>query len=100
MFLGSIYILVAQISNISQLSEGRVLKRYRETETFSRRPVQGCPRTTTAIQHRFWRLLSLRNRTTTARNLQNPHQVSISHRTVRNKLREHELLPKRAATGP
>jgi transposase len=95
---------VAQILNVSQSSVSRVFRRYGETDSFTRRPGQGPSRSTTARQDRFLRLQTLRDRTTTARNLQNnprrTHQVTISDQTVRNRLREHELRPRRAATRP
>ena len=95
---------IAQILGTAQSSVSRVLRRFRETGNYSRRPGQGRPRATTNFQDRFIRLVSLRERFVTARNIQNRllhvHQLRISTETIRKRLREHQLRPRRPATGP
>ena len=58
----------------------------------------------TAIQERYLRVSSLRQRFATIRLLQNQleqtHEVQISTQTMRNRLREYDLRPRVAARGP
>ncbi|CAF4805054.1 unnamed protein product [Pieris macdunnoughi] len=73
----------------------RLWKRYRETGEYSRRRGQGRKRKTTRLQDRYIVNCALRNRTTTARDLQNTLRtatgVEISDQTVRNRLLEANL---------
>lgn len=77
----------------------RLWKRYRETGEYSRRRGQGRKRKTTRLQDRYIVNCALRNRTTTARDLQNTLRtatgVEISDQTVRNRLMEANLRSRR-----
>jgi hypothetical protein len=68
------------------------------------RPGQGRRRTTTAQWDRFLLLQSLRHRTLTATALQvmtlGRYQFQISANTVRRRLAEHDLRPRKPARGP
>ncbi|CAF4872670.1 unnamed protein product [Pieris macdunnoughi] len=77
----------------------RLWKRYRETGEYSQRRGQGRKRKTTRLQDRYIVNCALRNRTTTARDLQNTLRtatgVEISEQTVRNRLLEANLRSRR-----
>jgi transposase len=77
----------------------RLWNRFRETGQYVRRAGQGRNRKTTQNQDRFLVLFSLRKRTATARDLLNDlrraHGIEISDQTVRNRLKEANLKPRR-----
>lgn len=89
---------------VSHTTISRVIQRFRETNDHNRRQGQGRPRVTTQIQDRFIRIRALRERFTTARNLQMQlraiHNVQTSVDTVRRRLREQNLHIRIPATGP
>lgn len=95
---------VANQLNISKSTVSRLFKRYRETNSFNRRPGSGRTRKTTARDDRFIMMTSLRNRHISAvgvqHELQRTRDVAVSEWTVRRRLKEKNLTPKRAATGP
>ncbi|XP_069694773.1 sensory neuron membrane protein 1-like [Periplaneta americana] len=80
------------------------VKRFRETQSYSRRPDSGRKRKTSARDYRFLVSQVLRNRHTTAveaRNrLQHVRDVNVSERAVRRRLGEQNLQSRRPATGP
>jgi transposase len=93
---------IAQRVGINQSTVSRILRRYRETGGYSRRPGRG--KATTADQDRFLRLQELRTRFVTSTILQTRflerYNTRISQDTVRRRLRETELRPYVPATGP
>lgn len=95
---------VARRLRIGRSSVQRVYRRYLETGAFDRRPGTGRPRATSAADDRFIHLTVLRNRRLNAvqvqRSLRDERQVIISSDTVRRRLAERNLTPRRAATGP
>jgi transposase len=82
----------------------RLWNRFRETAQYVRRAGQGRNRKTTQNQDRFLVLSSLRKRTATARDLLNDlrraHGIEISDQTVRNRLKEANLKPRRPVHAP
>jgi transposase len=64
------YRTIGQRLRVSHTTISRVLQRFRETSEYTRRPEQGKPRVTTAVQYRFLRIRALRERFTTSRSLQ------------------------------
>ena len=82
----------------------RLLNHFRQTGTTSDGPGTGCPRVTTQHQDRHIRTTHLRNRfipaTVTARTTPGTHNQRISDQTVRNRLREVGLRPRRPYVGP
>lgn len=95
---------VARILGVSPSVVNRLWNRYVDTGSHQRRPGQGRPRATTAVQDRYLRTLSLRNRLSTARSLRNDFQmatgVRLCNQTVRNRLHSDSLRARRPATGP
>lgn len=95
---------VARRLQISRSSVQRAYRRYLETGAFNHRPGMGRPRATSAADDRFIQLTVLRNRRLNAvqvqQSLRDECQVVISSDTVRRRLAERNLTPKRAATGP
>lgn len=89
---------------INQSTVSRILNRFRETGSNHRRPGQGRPRVTTVRDDRFITISALRQRFQTSLQLRNELQtvrnVAISRETVRRRLREANLTPRRPATGP
>lgn len=87
-----------------QSTVSNILKRYQETGNFVRRPGQGRKRCTTAIDDRFLILNSTRNRTLTSTHLKNEllnvRQINVSSKTVRRRLKEAGLKPRRPAKVP
>lgn len=77
-------------------------RRYQQFGTTRDRPRSGRPRVTTRQQDNHIRLVHLRNRfqtaSTTARSI--PGLRPISPRTVRNRLRERHIRPRRPAIRP
>lgn len=82
----------------------RALVRYRETNSFTRRPGSGRKRATTVHDDRFLRLSALRNRHLTAVShkisLQRTRNVQVSVSTVQRRLHEANLHAKRPLKGP
>lgn len=78
--------------------------RYMETGNFNRRVGSGRKRKTSAIDNRFIVLNALRNRRTTAvqiqHRLQTVRRIVVSERTIRRRLKENDLSSRRPATGP
>lgn len=92
---------IAQMLRIHQSTVSRVVKRYEETVEYRRRPGQGRKRCTTQRDDRYVQLQALRNRKFTAPQLKNEllntRRVNVSVKTVRRRLREAGLNPKRPA---
>ena len=80
------------------------ISRLRATGRLTDRPRSGRPRVTTQRQDRRIRLVHLRNRlrtaTETAREVIGTHGRRVYPRTVRNRLREFDLRPRRPNVGP
>lgn len=95
---------VARVLGISRCSVQRVVKRFHETGSYSRRVGSGRKRCTTNADDHFLTLKVLRNRDTTAVSARNElHEVrgvDVSERTVRRRLKEYGLSARRPATGP
>lgn len=95
---------VARQLNISKFRVHRVFKRFQETGGYVRRHGSGRRRCTTAIDDRYIVSSSLRNRFSNAVELQQQlratRRTAVSVSTIRRRLREKNLLPRRAATGP
>ncbi|XP_072392409.1 uncharacterized protein [Diabrotica undecimpunctata] len=89
---------------VHHISVSRMMERYRETGSHCRRPVQGRHRVTTSVQDRFLRLRTLRQRFVTTRSLQSQledvHNIRISCETVRQRLKEGNLVNRIPARGP
>jgi transposase len=88
---------VARTLNVNQSTTSRQWNRFQQTGSSNDRPRSGRPRITIPGQHRYIRVLHLRNRTvsasTTAVGI--PGLRRISSQTVRNRLRQHGIRPKR-----
>lgn len=95
---------VALRFGVSQSAISRALARYRETGRNGRKIGQGRKRVTTIIQDRFLRIQALRTRFTTSTALQQEfsrrYNFRISQDTVRRRLAENNITPRRSATGP
>ncbi|XP_061723293.1 uncharacterized protein LOC133529562 [Cydia pomonella] len=95
---------VAARLKISRFRVRRVLLRFLETGGYIRRPGSGRRRCTTATDDRYIVSGSLQNRFLTAAELQillrAARRTAVSISTIRRRLREKKLLPRRAATGP
>lgn len=80
------------------------IQRFRQTGSYSRRPGQGRPRVTNAVEDRFLRLQALRERTVSAPvlavRLADVHGTLVSSDTVLRRLRQHNLTSHVPATGP
>jgi transposase len=61
------YKTIGQILGVSHITISHVFQRFRKTSEYTRRPGQGKPRVTTAVQDRFLRIRALRERFTTSR---------------------------------
>lgn len=95
---------VARQLHISQSCVSKVYKRFRETGGFISRPRSGRRRCTSERDDRFIVSTSLRNRHLTGvdvqQELRNVRGVAASEWTVRRRLKQADLTPKRPATGP
>lgn len=95
---------VAVHFNISQSVVSRLLKRFRETGSESRRPGQGRKRKTTRAQDHFIALSARRNPSTTSvlirQQLENATGINITAKTVRRRLAEVNLVCRRPMRGP
>ena len=82
----------------------RLVQRLRATGRLTDRPRSGRPRVTTQRQDRRIRYVHLRNRlrtaTETAREVIGTHGRRVCPKTVRNRLREFDLRPRRPYVGP
>ena len=95
---------IAERLNMHQSTVSRILKRHRETGRFSRRPVQGRPRSTSAREDRLLQVTALRNRAATASelsgHLQEATGKNVSRFTVSRRLAETGLKARRPAKVP
>lgn len=95
---------IARMRHLSQSCVSKIYKRYRETGNVIRRSGSGRRRCTSARDDRFIVSTSLRNRRMTGVGVQNLlREVRgrvVSEWTVRRRLKEANLTPKRPATGP
>lgn len=96
--------VVASQLHLSQSAVSRVYRRYQETGAFTRRPTTSRHRCTSERDDRFIVSTSLRNRHLTGVDVQGElrrvRDVAVSEWTVRRRLKEANLTPKRPATGP
>ena len=90
---------VAQQFGVHESTISRLVQRLRATGRLSDRPRSGHPRVTMQRQDRCIRLVHLRNRlrtvTKTAREVIGTHGHRVCPRTVRNRLQEFDLRPRR-----
>lgn len=95
---------VARRLNISRFRVRRVFQRFEETGGYIRRHGSGRRRCTSGSDDRYIVTTSLRNRFFNAVELQQQlraaRRTSVSVSTIRRRLRERNLMPRRAATGP
>lgn len=95
---------VGRVLSVRQSTISKLVRRYRETGGYKRRPGQGRKRSTTAIDDRFLRLTALRIRHCTARQIKNElltvRNVNVTSQTVRNRLREQGIRARIPAKGP
>ena len=95
---------VAQQFGVHESTISPLVQRRRATGRLTDRPRSGRPRVTTQRQDRRTRLVHLRNRlrtaTETAREVIGTHGRRVCPRTVRNRLREFDLRPRRPYVGP
>ena len=92
---------VARTLNVNQSTISRLWNRFQQTGSTNDRQRSGRPRITTPRQDRYIRVFHLRNRTvaasTTAAGI--PGLRRISSQTVRNRLRQHDIRPRRPFFG-
>jgi len=90
---------IAVVLNVTQSTISRLWSRYQQTGTSRDHPRSGRPRVTTVAQDRYIRLRHLRQRFLTASSTTNaiPGLRRISDQTVRNRLREADIRPRRPA---
>lgn len=95
---------VAQLLNCAPSTISRILQRYRELGSYTRRSGSGRRRSTSARDDQFLRLNVLRDRHTTAVQarsmLEQVRGTNVSEWTVRRRLREAQLHSRRPAKGP
>ena len=93
---------VAQQFGVHESTISRLVQRLRATVRLTDRPRSGRPRVTTQRQDRRIHLVHLRNRLTTetAREVIGTHCRRVCPRTVRNRLREFDIRPRRPYVGP
>lgn len=95
---------VALELGLSQSAVSRVSRRYQDTNSFDRRPGSGTARCTCPRDDQFLVLKSRRDRRLNSVQLQQElaqvRDVHVSALTVRRRLKEVGIVPKRAATGP
>lgn len=100
---GMRYVDVANQFGCSKLTITRLMNRLRQTGTTHDRPRSGRPRVTTERQDRHIRFIHLRNRfvtaTATANATPGRHNPRISAQTVRNRLKQANLRPRRPYVG-
>ncbi|XP_072375588.1 uncharacterized protein [Diabrotica undecimpunctata] len=89
---------------VHHTSVSRMMERYREIGSHSRRPGVGRHRVTTSVQDRFLRFHTLRQRFVTTRSLQSQledvQNVRISCETICHRLNEGNLVNRIPARGP
>ena len=92
---------VARTLNVNQSTISRLWNRFQQTGSSNDRPRSARLRITTPVQDRYIRVFHLRNRTvsasTTAVGI--PELQRINSQTVRNRLRQHGIRPKRPYYG-
>jgi transposase len=92
---------VARTLNVNQSTMSRLWNRFQQTGSTNDRQRSGRPHITTSRQDRYIRVFHLRNRTvaasTTAAGI--PGLRRISSQTVRNRLRQHDIRPRRPYFG-
>lgn len=95
---------VARQLHLSQSAVSRVYRRFQETGAFIRRPRPDRQRRTSERDDRFIVTTALRNRHLTGvdvqQELRRVRGVAVSEWTVRRRLKQANLTPKRPATGP
>ena len=95
---------VAQQFRVNESTTSRLVQRLRATGRLTDHLRSGRPRITTQRQDRRIRLVHLRNRlrtaTETAREVIGTHGHRVCPRTVRNRLQEFDLRPRRPYIGP
>lgn len=100
---GTSQAVIARNFQVSKSTITRLYQRLRQTGTTNDRPRSGRPRVTTRRQDRYMRLTHLRNRfrtaVETAQVTPGMHNNRISPDTVRNRLREFGLRPRRPYVG-
>ena len=96
--------LILQQFGVHESTISRLVQRLIATGRLTDRPRSGRPRVTTQRQDRRICLVHLRNRlrtaTETAREVIGTHGRHVCPRTVRNRLREFDLRPRRPYVGP
>lgn len=101
---GQTYRRVANSLRVSKSVIHRVVKRYRETGEYRRRRGQGPKRVTNQREDRYITLTALRNRfmpaTAVRGELIRSHNVNVSVKTIRRRLRERSLTSRRAKRAP
>jgi transposase len=102
--LGHSQRFVAQQLNLSGSAVRRVYQRFQDTGSFNRRPGASRRRYTSDRDDRFIESTSLTNRRLNAiqiqRQLRDVRGVVVNEWTVRRRLQETNLTPRRPATGP
>lgn len=95
---------IANLLGVTHSTIGRMVRRFNETGSYSRRPGQGRKRCTNERDERFLRVYALRNRRVTSfllkNELHNVRNVVISARTIRRRLKETGLNSRRPAKAP
>lgn len=95
---------VAEQLNLSQSAVSRVNRKFIRTGNLARKPGSGRPRCTSRRQDHFIVTASLRDRQRTGVDIQQQlmqnREQPVSKWTVRRRLKEANLTPKRPATGP
>ncbi|PSN40529.1 hypothetical protein C0J52_12263 [Blattella germanica] len=95
---------IANALNMSRSTVHDAIKRYRETEEYTRRPGSGRPRATTRNEDRYMVMTVLREcklpATSVAQQFYNKTGCPIFAKTVRRRFKESELVARRPAAGP
>lgn len=95
---------VSRILNVARTTLSDNIRRYQETGSCKRRPGSGLTRCTTARDDRFMVMETLRNRfqtsVETARRLYDVRNVLVNPLTVRRRLREAHIIPRRPYNAP
>lgn len=95
---------IARKLGMNQSSVSRVLNRYRETGECKRKPGRERKRFTTEQDDRFLKINSLQDQKRTSSRLKNEllnaRQVNIRVKTIRRRLKEVDLIPKRPVEVP
>ncbi|XP_063634666.1 uncharacterized protein LOC134805281 [Cydia splendana] len=95
---------VAEQLNLNQSAVSRVYQKFTWTGRLAKKPVSGRLRCTSRREDHFIVAVSLRDRHCTGVNIQQQRmqdrEQPVSSWTVRRRLKEANLTPKRPATGP